>query len=68
MDINFLAVARDTPIAVTKQDKMKIFTPEQNQDADAWKMNYRRFHELWALDNQIGKIFVNVKDEEESDS
>ena len=68
MDINFLAVARDTPIAVTKQDKMKIFTPEQNQDADAWKMNYRRFHELWALDNQVGKIFVNVKDEEESDS
>ena len=60
-DINFIAVARDTPIAVTKQDKMKIFTPEQNQDADAWKMNYRRFHELWVLDNQVGKIFVNTK-------
>lgn len=62
LDINFIAVARDVPIAVTKQDKMKIFTPDQNQDADAWKMNYRRFHDLWALDNQLGKIFVNIKD------
>lgn len=58
--INFIICARTTPIAVTKQDKMKIFTPEQNQDADAWKMNYRRFHDLWVLDNKANSIYVNV--------
>ena len=50
--------------AVTKQDKMKIFTPDQNQDADAWKMNYRRHHDLWVLENKIDSVFVSIKDAE----
>lgn len=61
-DINFIVVGRRTPIAITKQDKMKVFTPDQNQDADAWKMNYRRYHDLWILDNKVNSIFVNIKD------
>ena len=64
LDVNFIIVPRDVPIAVTKQDKMKIFTPEQNQDADAWKMNYRRYHDLWVMDNKLAGIFVNIKDAE----
>lgn len=63
-DVNFIVCPTTTPIAVTKQDKMKIFTPEQNQDADAWKMNYRRFHDIWVLDNKLNSIFVNIKDTE----
>ena len=62
LDVNFIIVPREVPIAVTKQDKMKIFTPDQNQDADAWKMNYRRFHDLWVMDNKVAGIFVNIKD------
>ena len=60
-DVNFIIVPREVPIAVTKQDKMKIFTPDQNQDADAWKMNYRRFHDLWVMDNKAAGIHVNIK-------
>lgn len=63
-DINFIVTARTAPIAVTKQDKMKIFTPDQNQDADAWKMNYRRHHDLWVLENKIDSVFVSIKDAE----
>lgn len=62
LDINFMILPRSTPIAITKQDKMKIFTPDTNQDADAWKMNYRRFHDIWVLDNKLNSIFVNIKD------
>ena len=62
LDVNFIVVAASAPIAVTKQDKMKIFTPEQNQDADAWKMNYRRYHDLWVLENKVKSIFVSIKD------
>ncbi len=61
-DINFIIAARRSPIALTKQDKLKIFSPDQNQDADAWKMNYRRYHDMWILDNKIGSAFVNIKD------
>jgi len=60
-DVNFLIMARTTPLAITKQDVMKIFAPAQNQDADAWKMNYRRFHDLWVLDNKKDSIFANTK-------
>lgn len=60
--INFMIMPRNTPIAITKQDKMKIFTPDQNQDADAWKMNYRRFHDIWVLNNRLNSIWVNVKE------
>ena len=62
LDVNFVLIARQVPIAITKQDKMKIFTPDENQDADAWKMNYRRYHDLWVLDNKASGIFVNFKD------
>lgn len=61
-DVNFLVMAAATPIAITKQDKMKIFTPDQNQDADAWKMNYRRYHDMWVLDNKMNSIYANIKD------
>lgn len=60
--MNFIAIGRTVPIAVTKQDKMKIFTPDQNQDADAWKMNYRRFHDAWVMDNKKDFVFANIKD------
>lgn len=64
-DINFLVVARSTPIAVTKQDIMRIFTPEQYQKANAWHMDYRRYHDIWVLDNKKKSIFVNIRDAKE---
>lgn len=67
LDCNFVIMPADAPIAVTKQDVMKIFTPEQNQDADAWKMNYRRYHDLWVMDNKAKLIFANIKDSEPQD-
>ena len=61
-DINFMIVARETPIAVTKQDKMRIFPPEVYQKANAWSLDYRRYHDIWVKDNCKGSIFVNIKD------
>ena len=61
-EANFIIVPRVTPIAVSKQDKMRIFDPETNQGANAWAMDYRRFHELWTLDNKEDSIYVNIKD------
>lgn len=62
LDVNFFVCPRTTPVAVTKQDKMKIFTPDQNQDADAWKMNYRRYHDMWIPDNKLDSLYVSIKD------
>lgn len=61
-DINFLVMPRTVPMAISKQDKMRIFDPNTYQKADAWSMDYRRFHDLWVLDNKLNSIFMSVKD------
>lgn len=62
LEANFVIVPRITPIAVTKQDVMRIFDPMTNQKANGWQMDYRRFHDLWTLDNKEKSIYVNIKD------
>lgn len=64
LDINFIVIAKNVPIAISKQDKPRIFDPETNQKKRAWQIDYRRYHDLWVLDNAVGGIFVNIKDAE----
>ena len=64
-DINFFICPRTTPIAITKQDIMRIFDPTINQKLNAWQMDYRRFHDIWVLDNKLYSIFLNIKDAKE---
>ncbi len=63
-DINFMIMQRSTPIALTKQDIMRIFDPTVNQRLNAWQMDYRRFHDIWVLDNKLDSVYVSVKDGE----
>ena len=60
-DINFMIMPTTVPIAVTKQDNMRIFTPDVNQAADEWSMDYRRYHDLWVLNNKKSSIYLNTK-------
>lgn len=62
LNINFMIMPRTAPIAISKQDIMRIFTPENYQKANAWATDYRRFHDLWLKDNSIPLVFVNIKD------
>lgn len=41
MPINFMIMQREAVIQFTKHLAPKVVTPEQNQDADAWKFGYR---------------------------
>lgn len=63
-DINFMVLPRTTPIAVTKQDIMRIFDPTVNQKLNAWQMDYRRFHDIWVLDNKLNSVYLSIKDAE----
>jgi len=45
--INWIICARNVPIAVSKTDKLRIFDPDTHQKADAWKIDYRKYHEIW---------------------
>ena len=61
-DINFIVMPISTPIGVQKQDLIRIFDPNVNQTLNAWRIDYRRFHDLWVLDNKVDSVFVNIKD------
>lgn len=61
--INWIITVQKAPIAVTKQDKMKIIDPDTYQKADAWFIGYRRYHELWLPENRYKKCWVNVEKE-----
>lgn len=62
--LNFFVCPTTTPIAVTKQDIMRIFDPNINQKLNAWQMDYRRFHDMWILDNKLDSVFLNIKEAE----
>ena len=60
--INWIICAQNAPIAVSKTDKIRIFDPNTNQNADAWKIDYRKYHDIWIPDNQFQCLRVNVKE------
>lgn len=64
-DINFFVCPTAAPIGISKQDLMRIFDPTTYQDANAWSMDYRRFHDLWVKDNMLGSIALSIKDTKE---
>lgn len=61
---NFLIMPMTTPIGVTKQDKVRIFDPNTTQAKNAWQLDYRRYHDLWVLDNKKESIYANFLDAE----
>ena len=61
-NINWIITPRTAPIAVSKTDKIRIFEPDTNQKADAWKIDYRKYHDLWIKENQLVAIRVNIKE------
>lgn len=58
-NINWLIMPRTAPIAVSKTDVTRIFDPMTNQQAHAWKIDYRKYHDLWIMENQLAAVLVN---------
>ena len=58
--INWTICPRSAPIAVSKTDKMRLFTPETWQKARAWHLDYRKFHELWIPKNKLDGFRVSL--------
>lgn len=58
--INWIIFARRAPIAVSKQDKSRLFDPETWQKARCWHYDYRRYHDLWIPKNKLDGVFANI--------
>lgn len=65
VQINWIVCPRNAPIAVSKTDNIKIFDPAVNQKADAWLIQYRKYHDLWIKDNALETVRVCAEPAEE---
>ncbi|MGP1488403.1 MAG: hypothetical protein ACTTIX_04310 [Peptoanaerobacter stomatis] len=55
-DINWIIISRNVPIAISKTDVTRIFDPITNQTADAWKIDYRKYHDLWIPKQRLSLV------------
>lgn len=60
-DINFMIVDRAAVIQLIKHGKIRVFDPDTNQSADAYKVDYRVYHDAWVLNNKKSGIYCHTK-------
>ena len=60
-DINFMIIHKPALLQYTKHNKMKVFTPDQDQDGDNYKWLYRLYGLNEHYNNKVAGIFVSHK-------
>lgn len=60
-DLNFMVLHKDALIQFEKHVAPKIVTPEQNQDADAWKLGYRNVGIAQVYKNKAAGVYASHK-------
>lgn len=58
--MNFIIIDKQATIQYQKHTVSKIITPDQNQDADAWKFGYRTVGIAECKDNKKAGIYVHT--------
>lgn len=59
-NINFMMVDKSAVLQATKMALPKIFTPDENQTKDAWKFQYRLYHDAMVYENKVGGVYVHT--------
>ena len=57
--VNFMVVHPSAVIKVAKHVLPRIFTPQQYQQADAWKFDYRIYHDVFVEENKVKGIYLH---------
>lgn len=60
LDINFMLVHKPAVIQYQKHVAPKVVTPDQNQDADAWKFGYRNVGIADVYENKVAGIYCHT--------
>lgn len=59
VNINFMIVHKPAVIQFDKHVAPKVVTPEQNQDADAWKFGYRNVGIAEVYENKVAGVYLH---------
>lgn len=55
-DIHFIVLPKKAASLVKKTEKMRVFTPDENIDADAYKFDYRIYYDVFVKQSKTGAI------------
>ena len=58
--INFLIVHPSSIVQIVKHVVPRIFSPEVNQTMDAWKLDYRVYHDIFQYENKQSGIYLSA--------
>lgn len=57
--INFLLVDKNAVFADVKHAQPRMFDPMTNQGAEAWRLDYRVYHDAWVLENKVSGVYLH---------
>jgi len=57
--INFMIVSASAVLQAKKICMPKIFTPDENQEMDMWKFQFRLYHDCFVYDNKKAGVYVH---------
>lgn len=57
--INFMIIYSGAILQVKKFALPKIFTPDENQDKDAWKFQFRVYHDAFIYENKASGVYLH---------
>ena len=60
-DINFLLADVTAALGITKTAQPRIFDPSTNQTANAWRYDYRLYHDIFVPDNKTKGFYLHNK-------
>ncbi len=58
--LNFMIVHPSAILQVQKFALPKIFTPDENQTMDAWKFQFRLYHDAFVYENKAKGVFAHI--------
>lgn len=61
-DIHMLVLPKKAASLVKKTEKIRIFTPEQNLDADAYKFDYRIYYDVFVKKSGMTSIWASFSE------
>lgn len=61
-ELHFLIAGLELPLGIVKHAPARVFEPDVNQDADAYVINYRLYHDLFVEDNKVDGFYACFKD------
>lgn len=58
--IYLIVMPKNGASLVKKTEQTRIFTPKQNQQADAWKIDYRIYYDLFVKNSKKGAVWAAI--------